>query len=106
MRIYGLKNCDSCRASIKALEGAEFVDIRDPGIAPEELAKAYAALGDALINTRSTTWRQLSEEYRAGSPLELMQEHPTLIKRPLIVTDTQYLCGWGKPTLSALGLTG
>lgn len=105
MRIYGLKNCDSCRASIKALEGAEFVDIRDPGIAPEELSKAYDALGDALLNTRSTTWRQLSQDDRARPPLELMQEHPTLIKRPLIATETGYLCGWTKATLAALGLT-
>lgn len=106
MRLYGLKTCDTCRKALKSLIGAglevQFVDVRADGIAPDLLARAFVQFGDALVNTRSTTWRGLSEEQRAAPPLEVLAAHPTLMKRPLIERDDQLFLSWGKDVQAAL----
>ncbi|EBA09996.1 arsenate reductase family protein [Sagittula stellata] len=104
MRIYGLKNCDTCRAARKALPDAEFVDVRETGVLPDVMEAALAQFGDKLVNTRSTTWRGLSEEERAEAPLDLLAAHPALMKRPLIVNEDSMWLGWDAKTRSALGL--
>jgi arsenate reductase (glutaredoxin) len=104
MRIYGLKNCDTCRAARKALPEAEFVDVRESGVPADVMEAALAQFGDKLVNTRSTTWRGLSEEERAGAPLDLLAAHPALMKRPLIVGDDEMHLGWDAATRGALGV--
>ena len=104
MKIYGLKNCDTCCKARKALPEAEFIDVRDQGIAGDVLAAAQAEFGAALLNTRSTTWRGLSDEERSQDPLALMAEHPALMKRPLIQAGDQMFLGWTAATQTALGL--
>ncbi len=47
---------------------AGLVDVRSEGVPTELLAEALAQFGDKVVNTRSTTWRGLSEEERAGAP--------------------------------------
>jgi len=105
MQLYGIKSCDTCRKALKALEGVEFVDGRADGIEDSVLAQAWEHFGDALLNTRSTTWRGLSEPERAGAPLDLIKAHPTLMKRPLIVDKAgQMYLGWTPATRTALGV--
>lgn len=101
MKIYGIKTCDSCRKALKALPDAAFVDIRATPLSEAEMQRFLEAFGDALVNTRSTTWRGLSEDERAAQPLELLKAHPTLMKRPVIDDGTLYL-GWGKDVQGAL----
>jgi arsenate reductase len=67
------------------------------------MAAAHAQFGAALLNTRSTTWRGLSEVQRAASPEALLADHPTLMKRPLIALGDQLYLGWTKDVQSALG---
>lgn len=107
LTLYGLKNCETCKKALKALQGSgktvTFVDIRadaDLGtLVPNWLATAGA---DRLVNRRSTTWRNLSESDRNADPVGLLTSHPTLIKRPVIETDGQVYVGWGKDEQSAL----
>jgi arsenate reductase len=105
MKLYGIKACDTCRKALKTLRDAgqdvAFVDIRDTPLEPELLLRFHEKFNDALLNTRSTTWRGLSEEERKSAPLDLLAAHPTLMKRPVIEADGLYL-GWGKDTQSAL----
>ena len=97
MDIYGIKNCDSCRKVIKALAGANFVDLRKDGISPDLLTRAYDKFGDAIVNKKSVTWRGFDDATRAMNPLELVTLNPTVMKRPLIVDDQGSLAlGWGK----------
>jgi len=104
MIIYGLKNCDTCRKALKALGQATLVDVRETPVSGDVMARARAQFGDALLNTRSTTWRSLSEAERALPQADLLAQHPALMKRPLIVDgDTLYL-GWTPATQAALGL--
>lgn len=102
MEIYGIKSCDTCRKAVKALPEARFVDLRTEGIASELRAEALARFGEALVNRRSTTWRGLSEEERAGAPEALLQAHPTLMKRPLIIRGDDMWLGWTKEVQAAL----
>ena len=68
MELYGLKTCDTCRKALKSLEGAgqsvRFVDVRAEPLGADQLAEFLGAFGEALVNTRSTTWRGLSEDRR------------------------------------------
>lgn len=100
MILYGLKTCDTCRKALKSLPDVQFVDVRADGIPENVLNSAYASLGDALLNTRSATWRGLDEATRARPALELLAEHPTLMKRPLIVSGDHFYLGWGKDVQS------
>lgn len=94
MLIFGLKNCDTCRKAMKAMPQAELRDVRADGVPDDVLQKAFETFGDALLNTRSTTWRGLSEAERAQDPLNLIRAHPALMKRPLISVDNLLFLGW------------
>ncbi|MEM1233528.1 MAG: ArsC/Spx/MgsR family protein [Pseudomonadota bacterium] len=94
MKLYGIKACDTCRRARKALPDAEFIDVKDDGISPEVLVSALSEFGGALINRKSTTWRNLTEEARATAPLELLAREPTLMKRPLIIDGARMTLGW------------
>jgi Spx/MgsR family transcriptional regulator len=94
--LYGLSNCDTCKKARNWLQRFgiehEFVDYREQRASPQMLLAWRDALGgwDAMINRSSTTWRTLPEARKApGSDAEwklLLKEHPTLIKRPLVIT--------------------
>lgn len=94
MKIYGLKNCDTCRKAMKALPDATLVDVRVEGVPIEVLSTAHQQFGAALLNTRSTTWRGLSDEERQGDPMALLQAYPALMKRPLIAVDNTLFLSW------------
>ncbi|MEO1101752.1 MAG: ArsC/Spx/MgsR family protein [Pseudomonadota bacterium] len=107
MKLYGLKNCDTCKKALKALEEAgkpvEFIDIRKDADLPDRLPVWLSAAGpDTLVNRRSTTWRGLSEAERAVDPQALLTEHPTLIKRPVIETGKDVHVGWTRDVQAAL----
>lgn len=106
MRVFSLKSCDTCRKALREMAAAglspEVVDVRADGIAPADLAEMVAALGDGLVNRRSTTWRTLSEAERARSPEDLLARHPTLMKRPVIETGGSYHMGWSPAVRAAV----
>ena len=102
MIIYGLKNCDSCKKAMKALPEAELRDVRADGVPGPVLEAAFATFGMALVNTRSTTWRGLDAAEREREPLQLLGEHPTLMKRPLIAVGETLFLGWNAETEAAV----
>ncbi len=111
MKLFGLKNCDTCRKALKALKNAglepDFHDVRADGVTRAYLSKwAKAAGWQALLNTRSTTWRGLSDAEKADcdekKALDLMEKHPTLIKRPVIEKDDKVTIGWTKAVEDAV----
>lgn len=104
MKLYGLKTCDTCRKALKQLPKAEYVDVRQQGVPGVVLETAFAQFGSNLINTRSTTWRGLSEAERQKPGQTLLDAHPTLMKRPLIQDGQTLYLGWGADTKTALGV--
>lgn len=109
--LYGLKTCNTCKKALKELEAegkpADFVDIRADADLASKLPRWIAAVGDKLVNRSSTTWRGLSEADKAranGVSLEaLLLGNPTLIKRPVIETNSEVLVGWSAETKSRIG---
>ena len=109
MKLYGLKNCDSCKKALKALQSAgqsvEFIDLRAVPVAAEQLQKWLDEHGDAvLVNRKSTTWRGLDDADRMMPALELLTAHPKLIKRPVVKTSTATYVGWTASVQAALGV--
>lgn len=98
--LFGLKACDTCRKAVKALTAAGHeVTLRDVRAAPLSGAEAAAFLqtfGEALVNTRSTTWRGLSPEAREAPAETLLAAHPALMKRPVLQTSEHLKLGWTK----------
>ncbi|WP_300541873.1 ArsC/Spx/MgsR family protein [Maricaulis sp.] len=102
LTVYGLKNCDTCRKALKDMVDAgvvhRFVDIREDADRVRKVPAWIDAVGpQALINTRSTTWRNLSGEDRSiaeEDPAGLLIAHPTLIKRPIVEFGDKVTVGW------------
>ena len=102
--VYHLKACDTCRKALKALTAKGYnitaIDVRADGVPKTELIKIAKAVGwEALLNTRSTTWRGLDAAQKAdmneAKALGLITAHPTLMKRPAIIGE-QTTIGWSK----------
>lgn len=102
--LYGLKTCDTCRKALKALPKAEFVDVSTTPVPEDVLALGFATFGEKMLNTRSTTWRSLTEAERNATAHELLRAHPKLMKRPLIVNDGALYLGWDKTVQAAFGV--
>ncbi|CAA0083510.1 ArsC family reductase [Zhongshania aliphaticivorans] len=109
--LYGIKNCDTVRAARRWLEehtiDFAFHDVRDTPLSAQQLTNWLDQLGlDAVVNKRSTTWKQLSIEQRnslnAESAIALLLEHPTLMKRPLLDTGSTLHLGFKAADYQAL----
>ncbi|MGC6472785.1 MAG: Spx/MgsR family RNA polymerase-binding regulatory protein [Parvibaculales bacterium] len=93
LKVYGLKNCDTCRKALKWLAAEnivhDFIDVRADGVETATLKRWIEVLGpQQLVNKSSTSWRQLEDSQKADlSPdavLALVSDHITLVKRPVI----------------------
>lgn len=110
LKVFHLKNCDSCRKAIKALDGAgvayDTVDVRADGLLREDVAKIVAAVGwDAALNRRSSTWRAMDtpdvSELDNVNAVQLIVNHPLLLKRPAITDGERVTVGWKEDAQSA-----
>ena len=92
IKMYGIKNCDTIKKAQKFLQAQsidfEFIDFRKNPIDEQTLQSFVDAVGwDALINKRSTTYRNLTDTEKLNINLALTVKNPTLIKRPILVTE-------------------
>lgn len=101
--LYGIKNCDTVKKARVWLEingiAYRFHDYRVDGLTPEQLQRFAGKLGwEVMLNRSSTSWRQLTAEQQAdlteSKVLQLMLKTPTLIKRPILETDSDLLIGF------------
>jgi Spx/MgsR family transcriptional regulator len=109
--LYGIKNCDTVRKARAWLDAHgiayRFHDLRADGIDAATLSGWLQQVDTAtLINTRGTTWRQLPENARQigdnDGAVRLMLEHPTLIKRPVLLQDGRITVGFAAATYENL----
>lgn len=112
LMMYGIKNCDTIKKARRWLEehqiAYQFHDYRADGLEQSQLTAFIRLLGDwqPLINTRGTTWRQLSDTQRtavtdAQSACALLLAYPALIKRPLLVSGERALLGFNAESYHA-----
>ena len=103
MLIYGLKNCDKCRAARKVFQKADFIDIRESPFSQTEVAGLIDSYGQDIINKKSTTWRSLSEMDKQLPTVDLLEAYPTLFKRPIIkYSNDNYCFGWTSDIIKKL----
>lgn len=101
--LYGIKNCDTVKKARRWLElqhiSYRFHDYRVDGLSDTLLSQFIDRLGwEQLLNRRSSSWRQLSDADKTGlnaqAARRLMQQQPTLIKRPILDTGTELIIGF------------
>ncbi|MGK2889526.1 MAG: ArsC family reductase [Candidatus Malihini olakiniferum] len=112
LMMYGIKHCDTIRKAQRWLEehqiAYQFHDYRADKLEQSQLTAFIRLLGDwqPLINTRGTTWRQLSNTQRTAvtdtqSACALLLAYPALIKRPLLVGGEHALLGFNAESYHA-----
>ena len=111
MILYGIANCDTVSKARRWLNDAgsdyQFHDFRKDGITPEQINHWCDQLGwEKVLNKRSTSWRKLPKEQIENvdqqQAVALMAEMPTLIKRPVLVTDEWIELGFKAETYQNL----
>lgn len=109
--LYGIPNCDTMKKTRKWLESNavdyQFHDYKKAGL-DQALAKRFvqAIPLDTLINKRGTTWRKLSPEVQnsldSKSAVKIICENPSLVRRPLLEKNGQWLAGYDETQLHSL----
>ncbi|MEE9350962.1 MAG: ArsC family reductase [Thiotrichaceae bacterium] len=103
--MYGIKNCDTIKKARKWMEANhveyDFHDYREQGVNPVQLRNWVGKLGwEVLLNKRSTTWRNLPDETKQNMDetlaIHVMEDQPTIIKRPVIETANELLVGFNE----------
>lgn len=92
--LHGITNCDTVKKARAWLDARgvpyRFHDFRKEGVPAERLQVWIDSVGwEALLNRRGTTWRKLEPAIQAGvvddaSAMALMQDQPSIIRRPVI----------------------
>ena len=109
--LYGIPNCDTVKKTRTWLDrhgvAYTFHDYKKQGIDAATLTRWCTEFGyEPLLNQRGTTWRKLNEDERTNltkaKALQLMQEHPSVIKRPILDTGTRRLLGFSEADYAGL----
>lgn len=92
--VYGVPNCNTVKAARALLDAAgmpyTFHVFKKLGVPAPRLQAWRAAVGwEALVNRRSSTWRQLDAHARNGirdaaSARAVLMVRPSLIRRPVV----------------------
>lgn len=113
LTIYGIKNCSTMKKAFEQLDAQklayEFHDYKKHGIDLNTLEYWASRVGlDVLLNKKGTTWRKFSPEQQAAilsSPLhtlQALQDNPSMIKRPVLVSNEQILVGFDPASYATL----
>ena len=85
INIYGLKNCDGCRKAFKWLDKNNyfynFFDFKDLTLSGVLLLKWIEVHSlEKILNKRSTTWRNLDENFKNNFEKNTIENKETLIE--------------------------
>lgn len=104
MIIYGIKNCDTMKKAFKWLEengvAYTFHDYKEKSISAEKIQQWLKHHPiTVLVNTKSTTYRELTETQKASvkdpqKAIKLMMKQTSMIKRPIVETGHEILVGF------------
>jgi Spx/MgsR family transcriptional regulator len=112
VRIYLYSNCSSCKNAEQVLSdaGVEYDrrDIFRERMTVPELEALFHEIGKSpteLLSRRSIPYRQLGIAERAPSDselIELMTEHPGLLRRPIVIAAGEVQIGFNRAALESL----
>ena len=99
MKIFGIKNCDKIKKTIlwcaQNQRMCYFHDYRVDGI-NEELLNHFLQQHslEELVNKKSTTWRNLSDDEKSNLNKNLVINNPTLLIRPIVENNGEITIGF------------
>ena len=103
VHLYGIPNCDTVKKARGWLEakGVEYAfhDYKKEGADADKLTRWIGIHGvDAVLNRRGTTFRKLTEAEQANidpaKAVTLLEQHPSMIKRPIVEYPGGVLIGF------------
>lgn len=108
-KIYHLGSCSTCKRILKELEpldGVELQEIKSEPITPEQLEQMETLSGsyESLFSRRAMLFRQRGlheKELSENDYKDLILEHYTFLKRPVIIVKDQIFIGNSKKTVEA-----
>lgn len=109
--IYGIKNCDTIKKTLKWLENNNiphtFHDYKKDGLDEHVFNLAIAQHGwETVINKRGTTWRNLDERIQNSvndeNAYDLAKEQTSIIKRPILKHNENITIGFKEPIYKSI----
>jgi len=113
--VYGIPNCDITKKAFAWLKenkiDYKFHDYKKEGISLAKLNEwSKKSSWEILLNKRGTTWKGISPAIQQTisnqkAAAQLMQEHTSLIKRPVIEVNDEILIGFDQTIYNDVLLT-
>ncbi|MEB3347252.1 ArsC/Spx/MgsR family protein [Aquimarina gracilis] len=108
-KIYHLSTCDTCKRILNELNpSSEFIlqDIKTEAITTEQIEEMHKLAGsyEALFSKRARLYKERDLKNQNLSEQDyknLILEHYTFLKRPVIITDNQIFVGNSKKVVEA-----
>ncbi|PVW14095.1 arsenate reductase family protein [Marixanthomonas spongiae] len=108
-KIYYLSSCDTCKRIMNEIgipQSFQLQDIKTEGLTEKELEELYNLAGsyEALFSKRAQLYkkRNLKEQQLLEEDFKnLLLEHYTFLKRPVIVNNDEIFIGNSKKTVEA-----
>lgn len=112
LHIIGIPNCNSVRKTQKWMQEKgiefEFVNVKEAPLTLDELKELEFKVGlDVLLNRKSQTYRNLglkNKDLSDEEMLEVLHQHQTLIKRPVLVFENSVLVGYDEEAFEQFAL--
>ncbi len=108
-KIYHLSTCDTCKKIIKELNPPEefsFQDIKKEPVSPEQLEEMrhLSQSYEALFSKRARLYKERELKNKSLTEADykdLILEHYTFLKRPVIINDNSIFIGNSRKTVEA-----
>lgn len=108
-KVYHLSSCNTCQKILKELElpdSFELQDIKVDDITTEQIEEMQALSGsyEALFSRRARLYRERElnkKELSEADYKDLILDHYTFLKRPVIINDDEIFIGNSKKTVAA-----
>ncbi len=108
-KIYHLSTCDTCKRIINEISpSSDFIlqDIKTESITPEQLEEMKTLAGnyEALFSKRARLYKERdlkNQQLTENDYKDLILEHYTFLKRPVLISEHQIFVGNAKKTVEA-----
>lgn len=108
IQILGIKNCNTVQKTLKWMDENghefEFIDLKKDPLNDTELAELVHKVGiETLANKRGMKWRNLGlagRDVSARELFDLLLEHQTMIKRPVVIKDEAVMVGFDEESMA------
>ena len=112
VQLYGIPNCDTVKKALTYFKDknipVSFHNFKTGGISAEKLEEWFSVAGiNKVVNKASTTYKELDEPLKKAlespdSAIPIIQEHTSVVKRPVVEAHGKTLLGFKKEEYDSL----